>query len=91
MTPAEAAERLEVKAGLVYKLCSEGRLGHTRLGFGRGTIRISEADLAAYLDSVRVLPSPPPAPDGPKPAARVVPRRAPRDYIAELKQKRGAR
>jgi excisionase family DNA binding protein len=54
MTVREAARRLEVTPALVYKLCRQGKLPHRRLGFGRGVIRITEADVAAYLEACRV-------------------------------------
>lgn len=54
MTVAEAAARLEITPALVYKLCREGRLPHRRLGFGRGVIRLTEEDIAAYLEACRV-------------------------------------
>lgn len=54
MTVAEAAQRLEITPSLVYKLCREGRLPHRRLGFGRGVIRLTEEDVAAYLEACRV-------------------------------------
>ena len=49
MTVREAAQRLEVSTGTVYLLCSQGLLEHARIGTGRGTIRISEQQLSAYL------------------------------------------
>jgi excisionase family DNA binding protein len=54
MTVAEAAEILEVRTSTVYSLCRERLLGHQRVGAGRGTIRISRADLDAYVESIRV-------------------------------------
>jgi excisionase family DNA binding protein len=54
MTVAEAARLLEVKESTVYTLCRERLLGHRRIGVGRGTIRISRADLDAYIESSRV-------------------------------------
>jgi excisionase family DNA binding protein len=73
MTVQQAADRLEVSLGLVYKLCNDGRLGHERHGTGRGTIRITEADLAEYRASARSRPpasADPPAPRGRKPPIR---------------------
>ena len=49
MTVKQAAEQLEISASLVYLLISEGKLRATRHGIGRGTIRISEEQLAEYL------------------------------------------
>lgn len=54
MTVPEAAAYLEVKPATVYALCAAGRLAHHRVGLGRGTIRIRQADVDAYLASVRV-------------------------------------
>jgi excisionase family DNA binding protein len=68
MTVAEAARRLEVTPSLVYRLCRRGMLPHARVGVGRGAIRISEADLAAFLGRRRVgfaeerAPAPPGTP-----------------------------
>jgi excisionase family DNA binding protein len=53
MNVGEAAKRLEVSTSMVYALCSSGRLPHVRVGLGRGTIRISEDDLKAFLESCR--------------------------------------
>ena len=53
MKVPEAAKRLEVSASMVYGLCASGRMPHKRIGLGRGTIRISEEDLTAYLDTCR--------------------------------------
>lgn len=65
MTVREAAVRLECSPNTVYQLCERGRLGHYRVGCGRGAIRITESDVAAYLASARqeptLAPSQPPA------------------------------
>jgi excisionase family DNA binding protein len=53
MTAKEAAARLEVGLSTVYLLCERGQLSHARIGAGRGTIRISEDDLRAFLESCR--------------------------------------
>ncbi len=47
----EVAERLNVSESLVYGWIADGRLAHVRLGGRgrRGTIRVSEADLDAFL------------------------------------------
>jgi excisionase family DNA binding protein len=49
-----AAERLGVSAATVYQLCAAKLLPHSRVGIGRGVIRITEADIAAYLAGHRV-------------------------------------
>jgi excisionase family DNA binding protein len=54
MTVIEAAKLLEVQPSTVYALCAARRLGHSRYGLGKGTIRIEPADLDAYMRSSRV-------------------------------------
>ncbi len=54
MTVQEAAKLLEVSTGTVYTLCRAGKLAHTRLGLGRGTIRIDRADIEALKMRGRV-------------------------------------
>lgn len=56
MTVSEAARRLEISRSLCYKLCEEKRLPHVRIGAkGRkGAIRITEAGLKQFLESVKV-------------------------------------
>ncbi len=49
LTVAVVAQRLVVSQSLVYQLIESGRLGHHRIGTGRGTIRVSESDLESYL------------------------------------------
>ena len=49
MKVAESAKKLEVSTSLIYDLCARGELPHVRLGSGRGTIRISESAIDAYL------------------------------------------
>jgi excisionase family DNA binding protein len=46
----EAAEQLSVSPQTVYLLCKTGKLPHVRFGIGRGTIRITDQDLAAYVE-----------------------------------------
>jgi excisionase family DNA binding protein len=48
----DVAERLEVSLSLVYVLIASGKLRCTRHGAGRGTVRISEEQLAEYLAAV---------------------------------------
>jgi excisionase family DNA binding protein len=61
----QAAQRAGVSLALMYQWCSAGLLPHHRLGAPgkRGTIRISEADLAKYLDSCRRGGKPEAAPE----------------------------
>ena len=56
LTVQEVAQRLRCSRALVYLLCEKGKLSHHRLGLGRGTIRISESDLEAFLQTAHVEP-----------------------------------
>ena len=53
MKVPEVAKRVDVSVSMIYGLCASGRMPHVRVGLGRGTIRISEADLTAFLESCR--------------------------------------
>lgn len=55
LTPKTAAERLGVSISLVYSLCSSGVLPHFRFGNKnrRGSVRIDEAELQAYVERCR--------------------------------------
>src|SRR5690242_14478751 len=55
LTVKEAGERLRVSSSLVYQLCARGVLEHHRCGLGRGTIRIEEKALEAYLERSKVI------------------------------------
>ena len=57
MTVREAAERLEVSVSLTYRLIAAGKLCCTRHGLGRGAIRISEEQLAAFLEATKFKPA----------------------------------
>lgn len=52
----EVADELGVAPTTVYAMCHQKLILHTRVGSGRGTIRIPEESLAAYLSSVTVAP-----------------------------------
>jgi excisionase family DNA binding protein len=56
MTPKEAANYLGVSVSMVYQLCDERRLAHTRIGGKgrRGKILISSRDCDALLNANRV-------------------------------------
>lgn len=56
MRVREVAERLEVAQSTIYLLIAAGKLRATRHGLGRGTIRISEEQLAQYLDGANGKP-----------------------------------
>ncbi len=64
MTVKQVAEQLEVSASLVYELCHMGVIASTRHGRPgkRGTIRVSEEALQAYLSSLQGEVRPPAGP-----------------------------
>lgn len=49
----ETATRLNVSTTTVYALIKSGKLGCHRVGVGRGVIRITDADIEAYLNNCR--------------------------------------
>jgi len=53
LTVAQVAERLQVSTQIVYALVAEGKILAHRIGLGRGTIRVAEADLQEYLLSCK--------------------------------------
>ena len=57
----QASDRLNCSRALVYALCGQGMLKHIRLGLGRGTIRIEEDDLLAFIELNKTASSTPPA------------------------------
>jgi excisionase family DNA binding protein len=59
LTVRQVAERLQVSTAVVYQLCAGRKLVHHRVGSGRGTIRIAEEDLAAFVEGCKVEPHPP--------------------------------
>ena len=66
LTVREVAQQLRVNPASIYALVETGKLAHHRIGARRGAIRISEADLATYLESChrcsaeeRCAPQPP--------------------------------
>jgi excisionase family DNA binding protein len=61
----QTADRIPCSVATVYALCAAGRLRHSRVGLGRGVIRISEEAIVEYLSSRETGPeqrAPPPAP-----------------------------
>ncbi len=66
LKPRQLAEKLNVSLSTVYGLIESRRISCHRIGRGRGAVRVSEEDLAAYLASCRCdahgdkLPSRPP-------------------------------
>lgn len=53
LTIREVAQLLKLSQSSVYQLVEAGRLAHHRIGHGRGSIRVSERDLLAYLERCR--------------------------------------
>lgn len=56
MTVQQAAQKLEISVSLAYSLVAEGRLPCRRIGRKgrRGKIIVSEEDLKAFLESVKI-------------------------------------
>ena len=55
-TVAEMAQKLRVSPATVYALCNAKKLAHTRVGVGRGAIRISDEAINNYLSSAKTAP-----------------------------------
>ena len=53
LKPRQLAERLNVSLSTVYSLVETGRIACHRIGVGRGAVRVSEEQLAEYLESTR--------------------------------------
>jgi excisionase family DNA binding protein len=49
----DVARELSVSATCVYQLIAAGKLACHRIGVGRGAIRVSEKDLAEFVESCR--------------------------------------
>lgn len=54
---SQVALQLAVSKQTVYRLCEEGKLTHSRIGSGRGTIRIKQSDVDLYLRGAQVQPA----------------------------------
>lgn len=67
LTVRETAERLKVSPATVYALVSSGQLACHRIGTGRGTIRISEGNIEAYLQECQFEAAGKPTPPTPRP------------------------
>jgi len=78
MTVQEAAKILELSPSTVYDLCARKQLGHAKVGAGRRVIRISAADVSAYLAGRRVEPADGTTDPQPKPRK---PRRVIPDFV----------
>lgn len=55
----EVAERLRISLACAYALVETKKLAHYRIGVGRGAIRVTEEQLAAFLASREQGPSTP--------------------------------
>jgi excisionase family DNA binding protein len=73
MTVQEAAKILELSPSTVYDLCARKQLGHVKVGAGRRVIRISPADVSAYLAGRRVEPADGKPEPKPRKVRRVIP------------------
>lgn len=62
LKPKDLAQRLNVSLSTVYGLIESGRIACHRFGKGRGAVRVSEEDLAAYLANCRRDVRPPDVP-----------------------------
>jgi excisionase family DNA binding protein len=56
LTVREVADRLRLSVSQVYALCASGKLPHLRFGNGRGTIRVTEAQLQEFIEACEVTP-----------------------------------
>ena len=56
LTVKQVAERLGVSVSQVYSLCASGKLLHHRFSTGRGAIRVTEEQLAAFIEATKVKP-----------------------------------
>lgn len=68
----DVATQLNVSTQTIYDLCAAGKLPHRRIGVGRGAIRFTTGDVAAYLDQAARGPAAratPPVPPTPTPRA----------------------
>ena len=53
MSVAEASQKYGIPTRTIYALCEDNQILHHRVGKGRGTIRITEADFETYLRQCR--------------------------------------
>lgn len=54
----QVAERLAVSTAVVYRLIETGKLVAHRIGLGRGTLRVTEEQLAEFLNENKVQREP---------------------------------
>ena len=53
LKPRQLAERLNVSVSTIYCLVETGRIACHRIGVGRGAVRVSEEQLAEYLEETK--------------------------------------
>jgi excisionase family DNA binding protein len=61
MTVKEVARALGVSLATAYNLVHGGKIPAVRVGLGRGTIRVREEDLEAFVAASRITPPVSPA------------------------------
>jgi excisionase family DNA binding protein len=66
LTIKQTSQRLNVSEATVYDLCAKRKLPHVRIGSGRGTIRIDDNDLTAFIEGCKIAPQPSMNTAGPK-------------------------
>jgi excisionase family DNA binding protein len=56
LTVKQVAERLGVSASQIYALCASGKLLHHRFGVRKGAIRVTEEQLAVFIEGTKFKP-----------------------------------
>jgi excisionase family DNA binding protein len=56
LTVKQVADRLCLSPSQIYVLCNSGKLPHHRFGVGRGAIRVTEEQLAEYVETSKFTP-----------------------------------
>ena len=67
LTVSDVAKRLKLSRQCVYAVIESGELPAHRFGVGRGTIRVAESDLRAYVSRCRNEKTEEPAKKTPRP------------------------
>ena len=71
LTIKQVAERLQISANTVYRLVQKGRISSFRIGDQGGAIRVSEEDLASFIESCRQERRPADRRTRPQPATKL--------------------
>ena len=69
----EAAARLEISPTTCRRLVAAGKLGHYRIGMGRGVIRVAPEHIETYLNQHVHVGQPTPTPIPPAAASSLSP------------------